>query len=127
MSIREGWSDWLTDSNGKKYRTDGRVKEYEMIIQTSYGMIPESMLKETNLKQMKDKMFEATRAFEASKQKKVTCPLRDMLECNKECVFFNGGKCVYGTKQAKAAGFCPLSRRTCNENCAMNTGNGCRL
>ena len=119
MSIRDkndSWSDWLTDSNGRKYRTNGRIKEYEMMIQTSYGMIPESMLEEANQKQMKQQMIESTRAFEAEKQKKVTCPLRDMLECNKECVFFNDGKCVYGTKQAKAAGFV-----RCHEEPAMKT------
>lgn len=132
-------SEWLTEENSfggvRRYRMVGNIKEFEAMVQTTSGLVPESQLEEHNAHQRE--LAEARRREEQKKKPyNKSCPLREGLNtvCMEErCTMYDPeAGCALAWVGAKKpsvdrlGGVCPFNRygSPCRETCAMYNG-GC--
>lgn len=129
--------EWQVDENGKRYRMRGHIKEYEMMIHTSGGVVPESELEAFNKMQKEARDAMAASAARTPPVKITFCPVSMMRggfsdKCMKEeCALYAGGKCELsqGDTDRDTAGLrCPFdaSRRKCFKDCELYKG-GCTI
>ena len=128
--------DWKIDPlTGKRFRMVGRIKEYEMMIHTSGGIVPESELAEHNKRQKEAEERRKAEAMEAAKNRPEpkSCPFANGCNtlCKREgCKIFANGKCALATiadasgveieeAPAKDNRKCPFSIYGHSEGCAL--------
>jgi len=119
--------EWLTDEQGKRYRMVGKCKEYETIISTSFGDIPESQLEERTkaMQESTQRYYEALRRKQA--EPKRSCPFVEALDnsCKKDdCAMYQDNKCGLLQTGFKSGSntkskFCPLSKGRCTDTCTF--------
>lgn len=132
--------EWQVDpKTGERFRMVGHIKEYEMMIHTSGGIVQASELAEHNKRQKEAEERRKAAADEAWKNRPEPkgCPFSNGMnnQCKREkCVLFLDGRCsiailadAHGTDQpiAKDAK-CPFSVYGRCGSCAMNN-NGCAI
>lgn len=118
---------WQIDEKGRRYRLNGHVREYEMIVYIDGHEIPQSEL--ANYHQQKNKQAGLTYKVPGSQK---ICPFnRAALDprCKGEsCAWWNEG-CAISSKKAATGGICPVSGgfvMHCTVQCVAYD-NGCLL
>lgn len=120
-------SNWSLDENGKRYRSNGKIREYEMMIHIDGQEIPQSELANYH----RDKGGQAQIVYNPPDIQKI-CPLnRSGLDprCKgTACAWWNQG-CAILTGKPSRDGLCPVSgglvmRCTCQ---CVAYNNGCIL
>lgn len=134
--------EWQVDpKTGERFRMVGRIKEYEMMIHTSGGIVPASELAEHNKRQQEAAERRKAEALEAAKNRPEpkSCPFAT--GCNTTCLregckIFTGEKCALAAiadatgveieeAPAKDKRKCPFSVYGHCEGCALyNKGCG---
>ena len=95
--------EWQVDpKTGERFRMVGHIKEYEMMIHTSGGIVPASELAEHNKRQKEAEERRKAAADEAWKNRPPakSCPFANGCNtlCKREgCKIFANGKCVLAT------------------------------
>lgn len=120
--------EWQIDPlSGKRFRMVGGIKEYEMMVTTTYGVIPESQLEE-RMKHVRKASQRDEIKYTTQKEDKKLCPFRELRECKPECALHNNnGSCNYGKNVGKIGKFCPFSGQNCDERCQLHTDYGCKI
>lgn len=140
MSLRSqaaSRGEWERDANGKRFRRVGNSIEYEMMIHTSSGVIPESELEDFNRRQREECERRAAEAATAPTREITFCPLAMLRasvsdKCMKEeCAFYGEHGCMMANEDAAidtAGLLCPVagSGRKCFNRCELYK-NGCTL
>ena len=139
----ENPGEWQVDpKTGERFRMVGHIKEYEMMIHTSGGIVPASELAEHNKRQKEAEERRKAAADEAWKNRPPakSCPFANGCNtlCKREgCKIFANGKCALATI-ADASGVaieeapskdnrkCPFSIYGHCEGCALYN-NGCAV
>lgn len=129
--------EWQTDSNGKRYRMIGNIKEYEMMVTIGGINVPESQIEAHNARMKEDSI--KRRADEnkaAAALPKVFCPFSEWMNtlCSGDncALYFEGCTLAKNTSRApikETAGLqCPINRYNakCRKDCALYR-NGCTL
>ena len=135
--------EWQVDpKTGERFRMVGHIKEYEMMIHTSGGIVPASELAEHNKRQKEAEERRKAAADEAWKNRPEpkSCPFANGCNtlCKREgCKIFADGKCALATI-ADASGVeieeapvkdnrkCPFSIYGHCEGCALYN-KGCAI
>ena len=135
--------EWQVDpKTGERFRMVGHIKEYEMMIHTSGGIVPASELAEHNKRQKEAEERRKAEAMEAAKNRPEpkSCPFANGCNtlCKREgCKIFANGKCALATI-ADASGVeieeapvkdnrkCPFSIYGHCEGCALYS-KGCAI
>ena len=135
--------EWQVDpKTGERFRMVGHIKEYEMMIHTSGGIVPASELAEHNKRQKEAEERRKAAADEAWKNRPEpkSCPFANGCNtlCKREgCKIFADGKCALATI-ADASGVeieeapvkdnrkCPLSIYGHCKGCALYN-KGCAI
>ena len=132
----ENPGEWQVDpKTGERFRMVGRIKEYEMMIHTSGGIVPASELAEHNKRQKEAEERRKAEAMEAAKNRPEpkSCPFANGCNtlCKREgCKIFANGKCALATiadasgveieeAPAKDNRKCPFSIYGHCEGCAL--------
>ena len=131
MDIPE--TEWKTDEHGKRYRELGRgMREYEMMIHTEAGEIPQSQLADFQ-RRSREAAEQRRRAELEAKKREPTgqCPFRTGLSttCKSDCSFFADPGCrlaAHSAIQDTQGKQCVFTGRKCESTCAMYK-NGCTL
>ena len=95
--------EWQVDpKTGERFRMVGHIKEYEMMIHTSGGIVPASELAEHNKRQKEAEQRPKAAADEAWKNRPEpkSCPFANGCNtlCKREgCKIFADGKCALAT------------------------------
>ena len=95
--------EWQVDpKTGERFRMVGHIKEYEMMIHTSGGIVPASELAEHNKRQKEAEERRKAEAMEAAKNRPEpkSCPFANGCNttCKREgCKIFANGKCALAT------------------------------
>ena len=95
--------EWQVDpKTGERFRMVGHIKEYEMMIHTSGGIVPASELAEHNKRQKEAEERRKAAADEAWKNRPEpkSCPFANGCNtlCKREgCKIFANGKCALAT------------------------------
>ena len=135
--------EWQVDpKTGERFRMVGRIKEYEMMIHTSGGIVPASELAEHNKRQKEAEERRKAAADEAWKNRPPakSCPFANGCNtlCKREgCKIFANGKCALATiadasgveieeAPAKDNRKCPFSIYGHCEGCALYN-KGCAI
>ena len=139
----ENPGEWQVDpKTGERFRMVGHIKEYEMMIHTSGGIVPASELAEHNKRQKEAEERRKAEAMEAAKNRPEpkSCPFANGYNtlCKREgCKIFANGKCALATI-ADASGVaieeapskdnrkCPFSIYGHCEGCALYN-KGCAI
>ena len=133
--------EWQVDpKTGERFRMVGHIKEYEMMIHTSGGIVPASELAEHNKRQKEAEERRKAEAMEAAKNRPEpkSCPFATGCNttCKREgCKIFTGEKCALAIiadatgveieeTPAKDKRKCPFSIYGHCEGCALNN-KGC--
>lgn len=130
--------EWKVDENGKRFRMNGKIKEYEMTIMIDGCEIPESQLSEFHKRRNEEREKERLKRIEEVKNmpEPRNCPFDKASTCKREkCGIFIDGKCsiaiIADSTQIKLKGAelkkekCPFTPYRCNEKCAIyNSGCG---
>jgi hypothetical protein len=128
--------EWQVDpKTGERFRMVGHIKEYEMMIHTSGGIVPASELAEHNKRQKEAEERRKAAADEAWKNRPEpkSCPFANGCNtlCKREgCKIFANGKCALATiadasgveieeAPAKDNRKCPFSIYGHCEGCAL--------
>ena len=128
--------EWQVDpKTGERFRMVGHIKEYEMMIHTSGGIVPASELAEHNKRQKEAEERRKAEAMEAAKNRPEpkSCPFANGCNtlCRREgCKIFANGKCALATiadasgveieeAPAKDNRKCPFSIYGHCEGCAL--------
>ena len=127
--------EWQVDpKTGERFRMVGHIKEYEMMIHTSGGIVPASELAEHNKRQKEAEERRKAAAEEAWRNRPPakSCPFANGCNtlCKREqCKIFYDGKCSIATvadavgveiEEAPAKGKkCPFSISGQCDGCAM--------
>ena len=99
----ENPGEWQVDpKTGERFRMVGHIKEYEMMIHTSGGIVPASELAEHNKRQKEAEERRKAAADEAWKNRPEpkSCPFANGCNtlCKREgCKIFANGKCALAT------------------------------
>lgn len=99
----ENPGEWQVDpKTGERFRMVGHIKEYEMMIHTSGGIVPASELAEHNKRQKEAEERRKAAADEAWKNRPEpkSCPFANGCNtlCKREgCKIFADGKCALAT------------------------------
>ena len=99
----ENPGEWQVDpKTGERFRMVGHIKEYEMMIHTSGGIVPASELAEHNKRQKEAEERRKAAADEAWKNRPPakSCPFANGCNtlCKREgCKIFANGKCALAT------------------------------
>lgn len=131
MDIPE--TEWKTDEQGKRYREVGNhMREYEMMIHTEAGYIPQSQLADFQ-KRSREAAEQRRRAELEAKRNEPTaqCPFRSGMNttCKSDCTFFADPGCrlaAHNAIQDTQGKQCVFTGRKCDSTCAMYK-NGCAL
>lgn len=122
-------SEWQIDEHGKRYRDIGRgCREYETVVCTSYGNIPESQLAEaTRQAQAAEKAArerELKRRMEdAARVSGKVCPLRSGNSCKPDCALLGDSGCTYTCPSTSPGKACPHPGvGTCSAACGAFRG-----
>lgn len=132
----ENPGEWQVDpKTGERFRMVGHIKEYEMMIHTSGGIVPASELAEHNKRQKEAEERRKAEAMEAAKNRPEpkSCPFANGCNtlCKREgCKIFANGKCALATiadasgveieeAPAKDNRKCPFSIYGHCEGCAL--------
>lgn len=135
--------EWQVDpKTGERFRMVGHIKEYEMMIHTSGGIVPASELAEHNKRQKEAEERRKAAADEAWKNRPEpkSCPFANGCNtlCKREgCKIFANGKCALATiadasgveieeAPAKDNRKCPFSIYGHCEGCALYN-KGCAI
>lgn len=126
-------SEWKVDEYGKRYRELGRgMREYEMMIHTEAGEIPQSQLADFQ-RRSREAAEQRRRAELEAKKREPTgqCPFRTGLSttCKSDCSFFADPGCrlaAHSAIQDTQGKQCVFTGRKCESTCAMYK-NGCTL
>lgn len=135
--------EWQVDpKTGERFRMVGHIKEYEMMIHTSGGIVPASELAEHNKRQKEAEERRKAEAMEAAKNRPEpkSCPFANGCNtlCKREgCKIFANGKCALATiadasgveieeAPAKDNRKCPFSIYGHCEGCALYN-KGCAI
>ncbi len=132
--------EWKVDKHGQRYReTAPGHREYEMLIQTTSGLVPESQLAEHNKRVREAEARRKAAEMEALKNQPVTkyCVFSSGMNnaCRREkCNLFYKGKCSIAAIadasgmeiEGKPNGKCPFSVYGRCESCAM-FNHGCAI
>lgn len=135
-------TEWKVDpKTGQRYRDVGKIREYEMMIHTSGGIVPASQLEDFHKRQKEAEERRKAEALEAAKNRPEprSCPFSNGCNntCKREgCKIFLKGKCSIATiadasgveiEEAPAKGSkCPLSIYGNCQSCAL-FNHGCAL
>ena len=142
MELMNMENEWKVDpKTGERYRMVGHIKEYEMMVHTSGGIVPASELEEHNKRQKEAEERRKAAAEEAWRNRPPakSCPFANGCNtlCKREqCKIFYDGKCSIATV-ADAVGVeieeepakgkkCPFSIYGKCEGCALNN-HGCAI
>lgn len=93
-------TEWKVDpKTGQRYRDVGKIREYEMMIHTSGGVVPASQLEDFHKRQKEAEERRKAEALEAAKNRPEpkSCPFSDGMsnQCKREgCKIFLNGKCA---------------------------------
>ena len=121
-------SEWKVDEQGKRYRMVGGLKEYEAIIVTSRGNIPESQFEAvTRQARAAEK---AAREQELKLQMEDTakcsgkvCPLRSGNSCKPDCALLGDSGCTYTCPSISPGKVCPHAGfGACTASCGAFRG-----
>ena len=131
MDIQE--TEWKIDEHGKRYRELGNhMREYEMMIHTEAGEIPQSQLADfqRRSKEAAEKRRKAELAAQLTKPTK-QCPFRTGMNttCKSDCTFFADPGCrlaAHSAIQDTQGRQCVFTGRKCDSTCAMYQ-HGCTL
>ena len=142
MELMNMENEWKVDpKTGERYRMVGHIKEYEMMIHTSGGIVPASQLEDFHKRQKEAEERRKAEALEAAKNRPEprSCPFSNGCNntCKREgCKIFLKGKCSIATiadasgveiEEAPAKGSkCPLSIYGNCQSCAL-FNHGCAL
>ena len=131
------WQEEETPFGGvRRYRIVGGIKEYEMMVQTSSGVVPESEIEERNrlAKKEKDERLKAA-ALEDVPLK--ICPFSDpggeIKRCSGDrCAFYDDKGCAAfrgASEDHNTIGKqCPmLLRQPCRRECSFYFPDGCSM
>lgn len=130
--------EWKTDVNGRRFRVieQGgiKVREYEKLIQTSGGIVPESQLEEHN-RRMKQQTEERLRAAASAEKTLKICPFSDpggeIRRCSgSRCAFYDETDCAAfrgaSEEHTTFGKQCPLLyRQPCRRDCSFFCDGGC--
>ena len=135
-------TEWKVDpKTGQRYRDVGKIREYEMMIHTSGGIVPASQREDFHKRQKEAEERRKAEALEAAKNRPEprSCPFSNGCNntCKREgCKIFLKGKCSIATiadasgveiEEAPAKGSkCPLSIYGNCQSCAL-FNHGCAL
>lgn len=109
--------EWEVDSDGKRFRFDGRCIEYEPTIQTSAGTVTLQQLKDMQARE-KDKPAYVPESKPPAK----SCPLETGMHSNCKmdaCAWFVEGRCAQKCPHPAAGKKCPYKGTNCTNSCAM--------
>lgn len=93
-------TEWKVDpKTGQRYRDVGKIREYEMMIHTSGGIVPASQLEDFHKRQKEAEERRKAEALEAAKNRPEprSCPFSNGCHntCTREgCKIFLNGKCA---------------------------------
>lgn len=93
-------TEWKVDpKTGQRYRDVGKIREYEMMIHTSGGIVPASQLEDFHKRQKEAEERRKAEALEAAKNRPEprSCPFSNGCNntCTREqCKIFLNGKCA---------------------------------
>ena len=93
-------TEWKVDpKTGQRYRDVGKIREYEMMIHTSGGIVPASQLEDFHKRQKEAEERRKAEALEAAKNRPEprSCPFSNGCNnlCKREgCKIFLNGKCA---------------------------------
>ena len=115
--------------------------EPEVMVDTTFGTFPMSQLSEINKRrdERRKQYFEEQRRLAeeriAKRKAAGSCPLSFMNDFDpgcklEQCALYSEEGCILAKLAEKSAyqtvgKRCPIKRRTCAEDCAMNVGGGC--
>ena len=135
-------TEWKVDpKTGQRYRDVGKIREYEMMIHTSGGIVPASQLEDFHKRQKEAEERRKAEALEAAKNRPEprSCPFSNGCNntCKREgCKIFLKGKCSIATiadasgveiEEAPAKGSkCPFSIYGRCQGCALYN-KGCAI
>lgn len=127
-------SEWLVDEHGKRYRQLGKgMREYEMMIHTAAGEIPQSQLADFHKrnKEAEERRRAAEKEAAANRKPARMCPFRTGLStsCKNDCTFFTEDGCRLATHPATQdtqGRHCVFNNHVCDSTCAMYN-HGCTL
>lgn len=108
--------EWEVDSNGKRFRYDGRCIEYEQTITTSCGTVTRSQLEAMNAR---EKPAFTPPAWGPPAK---ICPFKDGAQrfCGKgDCAWYVEGKCAAKCPSPNTGKKCPHTNTNCVNNCAL--------
>lgn len=136
-------TEWKVDpKTGQRYRDVGKIREYEMMIHTSGGIVPASQLEDFHKRQKEAEERRKAEALEAAKNRPEprSCPFSN--GCNNTCtreqckIFLNGKCAIAAIADATGAEIeeapatdkrkCPFSLYGRCEGCALFS-KGCAL
>lgn len=109
--------EWEVDSNGKRFRFDGRCIEYEPTIQTSAGTLTRQQLEAMHARE-KGKPTSAPIQGPSFK----TCPLKTGMHSNctkADCAWYTPEGCAMRCPHPAAGKKCPYKNTACANDCAM--------
>lgn len=121
-------SEWEVDEQGKRYRMVGKIKEYEPIICTSFGNIPESQLEEATRSVRAAEKAERERELkrqmdDAARCSGKVCPLRKCNNCRPDCALLGDSGCTYICPSTSPGKYCPHAGvGACTASCGAFRG-----
>jgi hypothetical protein len=126
-------SEWQTDENGRRFRWEGNIKSYEMMVSIGGTMVPESQVEEFNARNKAAIEARVKADQEAARRAphRGRCPFSSGIvqTCTDKCALCTPDGC--GLVHRKAPGAtagksCPFSAYSCTTDCELYN-NGCRL
>lgn len=123
-------SEWKVDEHGQRYRDVGvGCREYETVVSTSFGNIPESQLAEVT--RQAQAAAKAARDREQERQMEDTartagkfCPIRNGNSCKPDCALLGDSGCTYICPSTSPSKACPHSGMgACTVSCGAFRGN----
>lgn len=109
--------EWEVDSNGKRFRFDGRCIEYEPLIITNHRTLTQRQLAAMNAREKDKPAFTFTPPAPSK-----TCPFKGdgTFLCDKEaCAWFTEGGCAQTCPHPAASKKCPYKHTACDYDCAL--------
>ena len=109
--------EWEIDSDGRRFRYDGRCIEYESTITTSHGTLTMNQLRQMNERETEKPALSPAK-FPSVKH----CPLKTGAHTACDgggCAWFTSEGCSMKCPHPAAGKKCPYTHTTCTNNCAL--------
>lgn len=109
--------EWEVDSDGKRFRYDGRCVEYEPTILTSNGTLTQQQLADMNARKKTEPAFVPTSELPVK-----SCPFKTGLRSNctmGDCAWYTSEGCAQKCPRPAAGKKCPYKNTACTYNCAL--------